>query len=275
MLVLRGFIDESYDAAPVPKVFNLTCLVTFDHVWPWFERAWVNILDKKNAELKRQSRPQLSRYHAADCSSLRGEFAGWTVEEQIEFSIKLFEVFRNHPVYIHALDMPLELLVQEIPEASANPVGFAYGMLLRMVMYEICDGTLQIYPNHQIALYHDRCAYDGALGDAFRHILEDQSFQYRDRFLSIASKSWNNCVMLQAADMIAYENFKEGMQRYYPNPKVKGRRKSLSALLDLDSISGRAQSFGIESIRELKAYLNGIDGLTRRRLFDAARIHHE
>ena len=252
MLVLRGFIDESHDHDLVPKVFDLTCLVTYDNMWPWFEMAWVKVLEDKNAELKRQGRPQISRYHAADCSNLKGEFKGWAVSEQIEFSLKLFDVFRKHPVHIHAYDIPLQLLVQEIPETASNPTGFAYVILLTMVMDQICKKTLSLYPQDKITLHHDRCKYDGALADAFRQVVDDPNFQCRDRFIAITPDSWEHCVMLQPADMIAYENFKEGMQHHYPNPKVKGRRKSLKALLDLDSISGRASGFGICAIRELK-----------------------
>lgn len=272
MLLFRGFIDESHDPDPVPKVFNLTCVATHDSMWSWFEMAWMNVLETKNEELKKQNRRQISRYHAADCSSLRGEFKGWSVDEQIEFSRNLFKVFRTHPVHVHSYDMPLQLMVQHIPETASKPVGFAYMILLMMLMDQIGKETLRLYPDDKIALYHDHCAYDGALADAFGQMVDGSIFRSHnlDRFVSITPERWQNCVLLQAADMIAYENFKEGMRKHYPSGR--NRRKSLDALLDLDAISGRASGFTLEAIQELKSTIDTMNPQIKQRLFDAARI---
>ncbi len=272
MLMLRGFIDESHDEHTVPKVFTLSCVVGYDNMLTWFEMAWAKVLEEKNAELARQKRPLISRYHAADCSSLRCEFKGWSVLEQIEFSLKLLNVFRRHPIHIHAFDLPLQLLVQEIPETADNPVGFAYVILLFYLMQQICEKTLSLYPNDLLSLHHDHCDYDGALADAFGQVLDDPASKCSNQFASITPARWQNCVMLQPADFIAYENFKEGMQHYYPNPKVKGRRKSLETLLDKDGIGARASSLGLDVIRQLKIQIEAMDKKTKKRLFDAARI---
>jgi hypothetical protein len=270
VLTLRGYIDESHDGATLPKLFNLTCIVGYGDLLPWFEMAWLNVLEKKNAQLAKQRRQSISRYHAADCSSLRGEFKGWSVEEQIEFSLQLFDVFRKHPLHIHSFDMPLQLLVQEIPETASNPVGFAYVILLVMLMDQVSKRTLSLYPNDYISLHHDRCRYDGALADAFSDAVGDANFPNGERFLSIDSDSWQHSILLQPADMISYENFKEGMRNHFP--EGRGRRKSLAALLDLDSISGRASGFNLGTIRELKATINKFDAATKKRLYDNARI---
>ncbi len=70
---------------------SLSCIVGDDGKWPYFENDWVKVLDWKNDQLKSQGRQQISRYHAADCSSRVGEFKGWTAAEQREFSTKLFD----------------------------------------------------------------------------------------------------------------------------------------------------------------------------------------
>jgi hypothetical protein len=270
VLTLRGYIDESHDGATVPKVFNLTCIIGYGNMLPWFEMAWINVLEKKNAELTKQNRPPISRYHAAYCSSLHGEFKGWTVSEQIDFSLQLFDVFRKHPLHIHSFDIPLQLLVKEIPETASNPIGFAYVILLVMLMDQINKKTLSLYPNDYISLHHDRCKYDGALADAFRDAVDDPNFTNREKFISINSESWQHSIMLQPADMISYENYKEGMREHFP--EGRSRRKSLAALLDLDSISGRASGFNLETILELKATIDRFEPDTKKRLYDNARI---
>jgi len=270
LIVLRGFMDESHDGSgTVPKLFSLSCVVGDDTLWPWFEIDWVKVLEWKNEQLRSQGRSEISRYHAADCSSCLGEFKGWTVDEQIEFSQKLFEVFKKHPVHIYGFDMPLQLLVQEFPETKPNPVGFAYVILLRMIMDEIGKETLRLYPKDLISLHHDRCDYDAALAEAFGYIVGDPAFVYRGRFASITSEDWQHYAQLQPADLIAYENFKDG-ERLLSNRK---RRKSLEIILDLDSVSGRAKGFNLESIRELKSIIERLDKETKKLLFATARIH--
>lgn len=269
--VLRGFIDESHDGSAVPKLFTLACLVSDDSMWPWFEMAWVKVLEEKNEQLKKENRTLLTRYHAADCSSLRGEFTGWTVEEQKEFVIKLFHVFEKHPVHIHSYDMPLQLLVQEFPETKPNPVGFAYVVLLTMLMDQIGQKTLSLYPKEVISLHHDHCGYDAALAEAFGRIIDDPRFQWRNRFTSITPEYWQHCVPLQPADLIAYENFKEGTRCQESN--LRPKRKSFEVLFNLDSISGRASGFGLEAIRELKGIIGGLDSQMKNILFTTARIY--
>jgi hypothetical protein len=270
MFGLRGYIDESHDPAPIPKIFNLTCLVGYDNFLPWFELAWVKVIEEKNEELTKAGRPAISRYHASDCSNLKGEFRHWTIEEQIEFSQKLFSVFRKHPVHIHSFDLSLQVLVQEIPEAASNPTGLAYVLLLRMLMDQISALTLSIYPNDKIELHHDQCGYDAALAEAFKTFVKDPSLKRANNFVSIKAEPWQSSVMLQAADLIAYENFKESMRN--SQGTGKSRRKSLNALLDLDSLSGRASGLQLDAIKELKVYIDSLDDQSRKNLFALARL---
>jgi hypothetical protein len=270
VLAFRGYIDESHDNAKIPKLFTLSCIIGFDNMLPWFEMAWTKVLEDKNEQLRQEGRQPISRYHAVYCNNLRGEYKDWSVEEQIEFSLKLFKVFRHHPIHIHSYDLPLQLMVQEIPETQPNPIGFAYVILLRMLMEQICEETLRLYPCDEISLHHDQCNYDGALADAFSNMLADPLFKCSGRFTSITPEQGRHCVMLQPADMIAYENFKDGMR--LNNPNGRERRKSLKTILDLDAISGRAQGFTIEGIRQLKKNMDALDKKTKDILFASARI---
>lgn len=261
-------MDESHDSNAVPRLFSLSCIVGDDGTWPFFTIDWMKVIEERNALLKAEGRRELSRYHAAECSSRLGEFAGWTLGEQIELSEKLFAVYKKYGLHIYGYDMPLQLLVQEFPETKPNPVGFAYVILLTMIMDEICKNTLRIYPKDLVSLHHDHCDYDAALAEAFNHLTADETFKCRNRFASMTAEYSQSCVPLQPADLIAYENFKESEGRLVG----RRRRKSLEIILDLDSISGRAQGFNLQSIRELKTIIDGLDPSTKHILFSNARI---
>jgi hypothetical protein len=263
-------MDESYGSEVIPKLFSLSCLVGNSTAWPFFEWDWIGVIDWKNKQLEAQGRKQLSRYHASDCSSFKGDFDGWSEDERREFIGKLVPLFGKHGFHIYGYDVPLQLLVSEIPETASNPVGFAYVILLQLIMREICKNTLTIYPDAVISLHHDRCRYDAVLQEAFNRMIMDENFECRCRnqFASITSEGWEHCIPLQPADFLAYENYKDGLRRLEP----RNRRKSLELLLDLDSISGRSLGFTAESIRILKRNIENMDNETKEILMRNARI---
>jgi len=277
-IVFVGYMDESYDGSAVPKVFNLSCLVSSITGWIYFEWDWLKILEDKNQELRRQGRKELSRFHAKNINNFAEEYKDWSPSERLEFCTKLTEVFGRNPVHIHGWDMPVQTLVEEIPETSPNPVGFAYVMLLGELMQQIGETTLSL-PNYRgdlISLHHDTCKYDAALLEYFNLLLEDRSFQFRERFTSITPERWQFCAPLQPADLVAYENFKEGMRFHVKDSKEAKRnrmRKSLEAIINLDSISGRARTYTREMIQALKEKLDK-DPETKSAIFKAARIHN-
>jgi hypothetical protein len=95
-VLFRGYIDESYGGAE--DAFALSCLIAKGKDWNEMVRAWKLHLATVNKRLKKEGRPLISRYHTSDCSNRRGEFEGWTTQEQIDFSIGLFGIFKRIPV---------------------------------------------------------------------------------------------------------------------------------------------------------------------------------
>jgi hypothetical protein len=261
--MLTGHIDESGSS----RFFTLSCLVGDGSMWLWIELAWVKLLEETNATLKAQGRPSISRYHASDCRNLRREFAGWSAEEQRGFTQKIIRIFQRHPLHIYAYSVDLQVLIEEIPETEPNPRGFAYVVLLSQLMTAI-GATLELYPKDQIALVHDRCDYDAALHEAFNHMKSDRTFRHRDRFTTLTSMSWEDCIHLQPADFLAYENFREAERR----TTKRRRSKALELLLDLDSFRGRAIGFERQALRELRAVVDALDKGTKKTLFKNARI---
>lgn len=264
--VLTGYIDEGFDN----EWFTLSCLIGWGGMWFWIETAFERLLEKTNASLVAQGRPKISRYHATDCSNLKNEFRDWSIDEQIEFTKGIVHIFRRHPLVVVAFSINLKELAKEIPETKPNPQGFAYVMLLYHLMFEI--GSLVLskpeYSRDRIALIHERSDYDGVLVEAFNQMKNDDTFQYRDRFTTIASMGWEDCIPLQLADLLAYENFREAKGR---SAKRK-RRKSLESLLDVENFAGRAKSLDREWMREYKKQFDAMDETTKHLLLTTARI---
>ncbi|MFY9561878.1 MAG: hypothetical protein WAQ52_16710 [Terriglobales bacterium] len=249
--MFRGYIDESYN----PHVFSLSCLLSTDKVWGEFSRAWRLTLNSLNRKLKAQGRQTISRYHAADSSNLKREFADWTTDEQRAFFGDILKIFRRYPIDTVALSIDLDEFHRIIPEAQtqAKPdfQTFLYGMTTKFLIERIADRRCSKDPNARIALVHDRSANDSVMFEAFSQQVNDPNFAFGHCFTTFVSTGWERCIPLQPTDLVAYENFKDSMRRVTP----RDRRKSLEMLIDLDSFGGRSQVMDAKAITELRAGL--------------------
>jgi len=254
-VLMRGYIDESYNS----KIFTLSCLMS--PRWAFIESEWKKCLSHTNQVLRSKGRNEISRYHAADCSSCRGEFKGWEVEEQIALTKSLAAIFKRHFVNVIAYSMPLKDFVREFPEYRGDPIGPCYSELLKFMMLEFAaqlqDGRKalgNIKPVH-VVLFHDRCNYDAVLLKSFNEMINATDFpEGKKIFSTIAPLSWEDCIPLQAADMIAYEAFKEAER------KISGRRrrKSLEFILGMAQFGGRSKTFDPKSIHLLREAVDKI-----------------
>lgn len=226
--------------------------------WLAFERSWRNYLRFLNKRLKAQGRRQISRYHAADCSSRVNEFEGWSVDEQIALTKELLAIFeRSDIMNAIAYNMPLNHFVDVFPEHAADPVEACYVELLKFLMLEVADqftnGQARAIRDGyrarelRLVMFHDRCNYDVALLQTFKRVMADPTFDGSRYFTTMAPLGWEDCIPLQGADLIAYECFKDAQ-----NPDKSKRRKTLDLLLKNGSFGGRSKSFTLESIRGLR-----------------------
>ena len=266
-MILRGYMDEARD----DKTFNLTAVIGDGGTWFYFEQDWLKVIDEKNKELEAQGRPPISRYHATDCQFSMKEFKGWGGDERNAFCKKLFQIFEKYRMDVLGYSFDFKELVDEIPEAKPNPLGFAYIIALCFVMLEIGDFTLRRERDAVISLVHDRCDYDTAMLEMFNAMVNDDGFPYRQRFTTIASMSWEHCVPLQPADLMAYENFKESQRLKYRSEDPI--RRSLSVILNRGRMGGRLRGFDRATLKQLKERIDSMHPDSRELLLATARIY--
>jgi hypothetical protein len=247
-----GYIDESANN----QVFTLSCILTTPSKWADIERKWKAVLRDTNKALRMQGRQQISRYHAADCSSCKGEFAGWSVNEQITFSEKLIAIIKYNMTTVMAYSMPLDDFVAVYPERRENPDKEMYGLLLKFMMTQLIHDIEKQAAGHplkpyKIALIHDRSSRDGDMLASFTQMKDDVTFEGRDHFTTIAPTGWEDCIPLQTADLLAYETFKDASNKISPQPRP--RRKSLESLFEVDTqFGGHSLSFNRKSLEMLR-----------------------
>ena len=246
-MFLRGHIDESYSK----RVFTLSCLVGIGSDWVQFSRAWKRAIERCNKRLRAKGRKPIARYHAADCSNRKNEFSDWTLEEQIELTAELIDVFKRHehPVDVTAYSVNLLDFARVFPEIKPgkNTLRSLYSLLTKFLLIEMGDRYCK-QSAVRMALIHDRCPYDAVILSAFNSTIKDPTFRSAKRFTTLVSMSWESCVPLQGADLVAYENMKEVERRI----DGRRRRKSLELLLDLGSFGGRGRTIKPEGLLVIK-----------------------
>ncbi len=264
-VVFRGYIDESYRDEKIHphNVFTLACLVGIGSEWKWVAYDWKRCIQKWNKYLKKQNRKPLARYHASDCSNCLGDFENWSIEEQKTLTSDLVQVISKYKLESIAFSVAFKDLEEVFsgPDASLlkpDMYGFLYGALLRLIMFELDYRYCRHNPSLRITLFHDRCEYDAEILRVFNRFIKHETLEHKECFSTIAPLSWEDCVPLQPADMLAYENFKD------LEGKLAGRKRriSLELLLDLDSFGGRARVLDRPSLLKIRDGLRKISQQT-------------
>lgn len=240
-MVFKGYIDESYDGQQ--KLFALSCMVSYGKHLSEMERKWRHVLRSKNRQLQKQGRPLISRYHATDCNARQGEFRGWSNEERDEFVLNLFGIFKQTHTHTVGIDVDLEDLCEVFPEFANDRLELAYRLMLDFVMLTVVEDFYKLNPAREdwrVALFHDRTAngkYDPSLHRQFD--VTKHSASLGRFFTSITSMTWEECVLLQPADLVAFEVFREARR----NSNGQRSRKSFDALIDMESFGIHTRSF--------------------------------
>jgi len=244
-MFVRGYIDESYGQ----RIFTLSCLVAIGSKWMWFSSDWKKCIRRVNKRLRAQGRKTIKRYHASDCSNCLNDFAGWSRDEQIAFTSDLLVVFQKHSVDTTAYSVDLQDFSEVFPgvKPGEETLVSLYGLLMKFLLSEMGSRYCQ-RPETKMALIHERSPYDGVLARAFNQMMNDPGFAYKHSFTSLTSASWEDCIPLQPADLVAYENMKETERRVVG----RRRRKSLELLLDLGSFGGRGRFIQRDGLLVLK-----------------------
>ena len=251
-MLFNGYIDESY--GPDRNLFTWCCLIARWKDWGEMERQWKLHLKAKNKDLAKAGRPAFSRYHASDCSSRHGEFEGWTHSERDAFVIGLFGIFKRVPTHTCVYDMQLDELCEVFPEWAGDRLEAAYTLNTMFLLYLIGNDFKKHSQGRQprINLFHDQTAsngkYDPTILRTFNTQINRPDFIYRDYFTKIASMRWQQCIPLQPADLVAFENYKEVQAKM----EARRSRKSFEALINMEEFGIHSKTFQKQALIEMR-----------------------
>jgi hypothetical protein len=198
-------MDESYN----DRVICIGGWLAPDGLWEKIEPRWKNRVEhEKRISIKKGFTP-ISRYHAADCSSLLNEFdrpKGWDTDRQIRFAKKLIEIIGKERLVGYVVGSSLKGYKTAYKDLDAARKGL-YGVCMYNCLFLVGQDIDQFWPSERVTIFHDHGDFNGAAQSAFT-AAKAKDFPYRNYFVTMAPRCWEDSIALQPADLIAYEGFK-------------------------------------------------------------------
>lgn len=231
--VFSAYLDESKNS----NAFVIGGWLCSDDGWGPIEDEWQGRIEHEQRISVKHGFPPITRYHAADCSSLLGEFdrsKGWDNRRQLRFAKKLIEILgkrRRHPlagIVVGASMSGWQKAYADRKRAEKN----VYRLCMMNCALHIGELMDIHWPRERFSIFYEHGPFHDAAQNAFS-ALKAPDFRYRDMLVSVAPLRWQDAIALQPADFMAYEGMKAVNLAVKTGMTNMGERmrKSLRALL--------------------------------------------
>jgi len=213
--VLTVYSDESGTHGDSAATV-VACYVGHARQWQLFGKEWRGLLDSEGVEI----------LHRVDLENFRGEFKGWTNERRIGFLQRAHTIIKSRTIRGFAYAVVTADFKRVMNPVIEKALGGIYGWCVHDCMVAVSKWARSTKRSEPI----DYVLEDGADGvegvtRMFRFVAKDPV--YREKcllgFWTFASK--RQVIQLQAADVLAYEMYKD-MVNNVVNGKLILRRSA-------------------------------------------------
>lgn len=200
--MLTGYMDESYNN----RTMCVAGWLANADKWTRIRNSWLERIEYERRISRKKGQILISRYHASDCASLKGEFSQWSKDRQIRFSKRLLEIIVECEPYGVVYGASALAFLEHFPNARKNWKKELYRLCMWRCLEEMGRVVRDYFNSEPVALIHDRGEFDKMADDAFERVRDHSP--YSDCFVSMTEKGWEDCVPLQLADLLAFDGFK-------------------------------------------------------------------
>lgn len=215
--LFRFYSDESYesDSPPsgsifydlgspyVPKAFVVGGVFADAECCSNIETPW----DEENHHVG------VSRYHGAYVNARSGEFEDWNKERQRTYSINLVSILRAQKKRLHVISCGMFVgdYRATISETGRVKFGTPYIACFKECISMIACGMEmpgRFEPDDKFAVILDRNEQENEAVEVFYKMKDSTSWPPHRRLATCAPGGWQDHILLQPADLIAYESFR-------------------------------------------------------------------
>ena len=224
MAIFTFKFDESYNASTLV----VTGWIAEETHWKTLHRRWRRVIADVNRELPRDQK--ITRYHASHMNSNDGEFKGWDNRKEMKlwFTKRLFKTVSTDRMVAVASGIDLKAFCDLFPNRNPTDYGVAYTMCMQLAMWRMGEALDKHPPSDRVTIIHDRGNWDVHALQAFKILVDDPEWEYRNRFVAITPLRWRDDTGLQSADLIGYECMRVIDNELWTGGKM---RKAMEALL--------------------------------------------
>jgi hypothetical protein len=237
IMVITGYIDESYDGKDHPDDFTLACIMCSAEDWKGISSRWRELFRKINENLSSQGRKPITRYKAAECNGSHDEFEGWSRQEKLALTLQMSEIFDHARIKLTHLAYSLHLskIHEKIPSVL-DPKAFAYAMLFQQIIKGSLEMLNVLKEESSITFIHDRCDYDQVYLALFNLVLMDADAEQKRKLTTVSPMANEDCPPLEIADLIAYENYKHHINQ----SEGKTDKRTIDYLVEQGRLGGKS-----------------------------------
>jgi len=206
-MAISCYFDDSHEGGIFVVAGYMNTVESWDKE---FAPGWFEIL--------RDQSHSLSEFKASDCRQRTGEFANWTRAECNALTERLVSFIADGQRWINLIGLGEAVVVPIIPDRVSQPKweSFAYLMCAGLLMYDVGKVYSRLGAEDSIHLIFDR--QRGQEGKAHEIFREAEGLLKERGLLSckISPPQFldsESLAPLQAADLLAYETFKEAKNR--------------------------------------------------------------
>lgn len=236
-----AFIDESGTHAAAPATVVAGYLST-EEMWGRFAEEWAQVLGDFG----------ISRFHMTDFANQSSPFGGWAEDQRRDVLTHLFSVINRNVILPFGAAIRTAEYIDVFGKSDAHKfVGGPYGLAATMCFMNVGDVLNDVGVYGEIDYVFEAGAVGaGQIQNTFNANLEDPGQRDRLHLASLTFRTRAEAPALQAADMVAYEVYRE-MQRLISG--VRSRRYPLRALSQVPA------EWGFADREQLTAFRHAVD----------------
>lgn len=199
MLVLIGYFDESGTHRDA-EATAVAGYVSTAEQWALFESDWSKALEEYS----------IDHFHMTDFANRVPPYRSWTDQERRYRLARLIKIINTHALASVGVVVPTRPFDADFSQETKKFVGGLYGLACAMCFVETASLVDEKYPSAKIAhVFEQGCSSGGAV---LRNYLWNSKFPQNKKdlkLLSLKFENKRNFVPLQAADILAYELYKQ------------------------------------------------------------------
>jgi hypothetical protein len=194
-MIYTVYLDES-GTHQGAKSLIVAGYLALEEEWTAFELEWRAAL----------SDYQVAAFHATDFANQVAPFDGWSSKKRLEFFESLTSIIARHAWAGYAVFIPIDRYTKAVSERAAKMLGGPYGLAALRLFFDVADTLRAVDPMAEIAYVLE----DGARGKGQILKVYELKQQYDNlRIRSLRFGTKDHFVPLQAADVLAYELYRE------------------------------------------------------------------